>query len=1192
MKKKYNIIALFFTLILILLVSYQLHVILDTQKKRAFEMLLKQTEISGRNLQNHTIEFEDDFKYTTTITPFYKLLFQETIDRDLFNQIRRFYSKYQDIIASIKIYNEHHYRTLLKTDDNYFSISAIIQNTTPSVLILQPEVQEKNNHLYYLRTIRWEGKVVANIEIQLKLAETITNELQNHFTGRRSWYWCIDKNARIISFTDAQKTFNNLKLKINGLDKINRAINDNFQGIIEHSMFIDKAIDVFSAYYPITIFGKNYGIILSMDQKDWFGQIKSRTLVIIFSFLLMIACIIAVFSHILKQSREARKKVLKSEAQIKRILSILPAGVVIIEQATRKIQFANPIAAKMALTTVDNMLGKVCHKFICPLEEGCCPILDKGENAENVERILLRSDGKKLNILKTVKTLEYEEKPCLLESFINITERKQAELELVEINEYLKQQTTLAKNLATQAELANKAKGEFLANMSHEIRTPMNAVIGFNSLLATTQMTPQQMDYVQKAGSSAKNLLKIINDILDFSKIEANEFDLDTVEFNLDEVLEKISNIVAIKAFEKGVEFIVSKSDDTPVDLIGDPLRLEQILLNFTNNAVKFTEKGEIIVRVSLNERHGQLASINFEVRDTGIGLTREQIQKLFRPFTQADASTTRQYGGTGLGLSISKHLVEMMGGQVGVESDHGQGSIFHFNALFEINPKKRIPQKIPLENLNDIKIMVVDDHAPTIEVITRYLNSFAFSFKIITADSGEKAIDCYKKWLDNGKTMDLILMDFKMPGINGIETWEKIKAMGEKNRLPKIIIFTAYGMDDGLSRARDKGIKHILMKPVSRSALFDTILNVFGAKKRTSALPLTQKFHGLAGTKILVVEDNKINQDLAKGILEQQNFQVELANDGIQAIEKLNTDPDYDLVLMDLQMPNLDGYGATRKIRENPAFENIPIIALSADAMKGTREQVQKAGMNDYITKPIDTGELFAAIEKWVEQRDLIALGDNETREDFRFTRAKANLTCINTDEGLDRVLGDSALYFKMLKIFFKTHQTTMADIKESLSQNNIKGSLELLHALKGVAGNIGAREVFDLTVKFEAALESGTSDPAEVVALVGRTESSLNMVLEEIKNLIEKMDKADKTGEETKKTDKTKLKALFTRLEKRLKEYDTSADEIISQIARMGEKTEYDQRIKEIQGRINGYDFDTALELSQNFMENLRED
>jgi len=806
-----------------------------------------------------------------------------------------------------------------------------------------------------------------------------------------------------------------------------------------------------------------------MDQNDWFGHIKSNTLIIILSFLLMIACIIVIFSYILKQSNEAKEKVFK-------------------------------------------------------------------------------------------------------------------------INESLKKQTALAKNLATQAESANKAKGDFLANMSHEIRTPMNGVIGFNNLLEKTPMTPQQMDYVHKAGISAQNLLKIINDILDFSKIEANEFELDKVEFNLDGVLEKISNIVAIKAFEKGVEFIVSKSNGTPVNLIGDPLRLEQVLLNFTNNAVKFTAKGEIIVKVSLKETYAQKARINFEVIDTGIGLTREQIQKMFKPFTQADASTTREYGGTGLGLSISKHLVEMMSGNVGVDSDHGRGSNFHFNALFDINPNNDFPAQIIPEILKNMKIMVVDDHEATIEVIHNYLESYGLSFKIITAGSGDQAISAYNRSIQDGETIDLILMDWKMQGMNGIETWKKIKKIKGQPKLPKIIILTAYVMENGLDRTKDDGINDILMKPVSQSVLLDAILNVFAHDPRHDAPGLTEKFDGLGRAKILVVEDNKFNQELVKGILKQGNFQVEMADDGVQAIEKLTTDQSYDLVLMDLQMPNLDGYKTTKRLRENPAFGNLPIIALSADAMKGTREQVLQAGMNDYMTKPIDTEKLFSLIGKWIAKEDRSSFNCRENKENFFLDKVAG----LDMEDGLKRVLGDYRLYCNILGTFLNTHQATMEDIKDRWDQNDKKGSLEMIHALKGVAGNIGAGNLFDLTQRLETEVKAAIPDRAEVEALIKQTKSSLNIVLEGIKELFDKMDKSDKTNtfrEETEELDKTQLKVLFTRLDKRLTEYDTSASKIISEITQMGKNTEYDQKIKKIQDRINGYDFDKALELSKNFIKNLKD-
>jgi len=1192
LEKKYLLIPLFFTVMLAIIVSYHFNAILNTQKQTAFEMLLRQTEISGGNLQDLTMEFEDDFKYNTSIIPFYRLLAQETIDRDLFNQLRRFYSKNQNLISSITIYNQNDYRTLLKSEDNYFSISPIKKNSFPVSLVMIPGILKKNNNLYYLETIRQEGEVVANIEIELKLSQAVSDELKNHFIGRQSWYWCIDENGKIVSFTNAEEKIKALEFKINGISRITDAINQNFQGIIEHTVFVDKEIEVLSAYYPIKIFGKNYGIVFSMDKKKWFGEIKSRTLLIIFSFFLMIVFIIGAFAYVLKQIRRSTDKLIKNEAQIKTILKILPAGVVIIDMESRKIVFANSIAAEMGMTSVDNMIGRICHQFICPAEKDNCPILDQGQKLDTSERILLRSDGKELNILKTVKFLEYEERSCLLESYIDITDRKRAELELVEMNQYLKQQTTLAQDLAAQAESANKTKGEFLANMSHEIRTPMNAVIGFNGLLENTNLTSQQLDYVRKAGTAAKNLLGIINDILDFSKTEVYKLNIDAIEFNLDDVLDKVSNIVGIKAFGRGLEFIVLKTPDTPVDLIGDPMRLEQVLLNLTNNSVKFTEKGEIIVHVHLKEKHANKAKICFEVKDTGIGLTREQMQTLFRPFSQADSSTTRKYGGTGLGLSISKHLVNMMGGDIDVESEHGHGAVFHFDSVFGINEKKEAISKLTLESMDNIKIMIVDDHETAIEVIGSYLESFAF--KIVTAASGEAALDKYRQCMENGEKIDLILMDWKMPGMDGIETWKKIKEIGRGFDLPKIIIVTAYGMEDGVHLAEKESIDNILMKPVGRSALFDAILNVFGhgIKKSQKQNVLPHDFDALGNRKVLVVEDNEVNQELVKRILEQQGFQVEIANDGIEAIERLKEDQDYGLVLMDIQMPNLDGYEATKKIRKNPALALIPIIALTADAMKGTREKVEQAGMNDYITKPIDTEKLFFAIHKWIKQGEGNGSGENGKKQPLAADSFKTSLTAIDTEDGIKRVLGDSGLYLSILKIFFKTHETIMEEIKIKLASKDIKRALEMIHNLKGVAGNIGAITIADLAAELETALKSGNHDSEEINFLVDKTSLNLNIVLEEIKNLTNKMENTENDGEDIKEVNGKELKRLFIRLEKKLKEFDTSACEVMAEIAPMVKGTKYRSKIEEIQGRIELYDFEKAHELSRSFISNFKAD
>ena len=1070
------------------MVIYQFNNILDTQKKYTFRILAKEAKISGIDLQQYIIEFENEFKYDSSIIHLYKLLSQETIDTVLFNQIKRFYAKFQNLIFYIKIYNKNSHRILFKNENNYFTISSILKNNSVKNLIKKPEIKQKNESLSYLRTIRHEGVIVGVIEIQLNLPRAINHELRkNHYTGKKSWYWCIDEKGKIISFCNTEKKMETADLKIHKLSQIVQAINENFQGFIEHFIFIDdKKIDVFSAYYPIKIFNKNYGVIFSIDRQKWFGPIKSKTLTIICSFLLMITFIVIVFVSVIKQRQKAEKNLVKSEAQIKNILKSLQAGVVIIDTNTRKIKFANQVAADMAMTSVENMLGKICHEFICPSEKNSCPFSDKGQIMDNSEKILLTTNGNELNILKTIKPLEYEEKACLLETFIDITDRKKAELKLVEINKDLKHQTALANELAIKAEAANKAKSEFLANMSHEIRTPMNAIIGFNSLLEKTRLSARQKNFVHKGGCAAKSLLGIINDILDFSKIEADKLNIDKVEFNLDDVLEHISSVAGMLAFQKGLEFIISKDSKIPDNLIGDPLRLGQILLNFVNNAVKFTEKGKVIVKVFLKEKHANEARLYFEVSDTGIGITPEQKKKLFRPFTQADYSTTRKYGGTGLGLTISNHLVNIMGGKIDVKTEYGKGSVFSFDLVFSTNEKK-------------------DDPGETI-----------------------------------------------MQGINSI---------------PK--------------------------KPVGQSVVFNNILNEFGQettinRKRNVELP--QDFDAVRGAKILVVEDNEINQEVARGILEKEGFSVETADDGIEALEKINANCDYDLILMDLQMPNLDGYGATKKIRKNPAFASIPIIALSANAMKGTREKVKKFGMNDYITKPIDIKELLTILNKWVRPGKEELLEDNKNHENFDLNGIRRGFTSIDIDDGLSRVLGDLTLYFNILNKFLKTNQNTMAEIETTIDQKNIETALGLIHTLKGVAGNIGAVKVSESAKKLEAALKSEVFDITAIRILINETRSSLNRVLEEIKNAIEKMQETKSFSQNDKKIDEEMIKALFIELKQLLKEYDTDASDIMGEIAKIVEGSEYADEIDKIKNAIDSYNFDEAHGLCKSFMDKYR--
>ncbi len=834
----------------------------------------------------------------------------------------------------------------------------------------------------------------------------------------------------------------------------------------------------------------------------------------------------------------------ETEQYFRSVLELAPDGLIVVD-AGGAIQLANVRCEKLFGYTRAELINHPVEMLVPETVRGSHPALrdeyhrapKAREMGVNRELHAVRKDGSLFPVEIGLSPLPARQNQAaqVAVSVRDITERKAQEDAL--------------KQARAKAEEATEMKSMFLANMSHEIRTPMNAIIGLSHLALKTQLTPKQRDYLAKVHNAGTSLLAIINDILDFSKIEAGKLDLETTAFQLDEVISSVTTLTAQKAHEKGLEFLAHTAPGIPECLLGDPLRLGQILTNFVNNAVKFTENGEIKLDIEELERTGEMVQLKFSVRDSGIGMTKEQAAKLFQPFTQADMSTTRKHGGTGLGLTICRRLVELMGGRIWLESEAGAGSTFYFTVWLGVGNAQGAGKIVPAK-IGELRVLIVDDNPAAREILEEPLSTLVAHVDSVA--SGKEAIAAIRQ-CDADEAYDLVFMDWRMPGLDGLQTSRHIKSDETLKHPPHVVLVTAFGREEVREEAERLELDGYLVKPVTKSMIVDTLVNVFAEGGREIAVEGDKHAATLLGARILLTEDNEINQQIAVELLEGAGASVRLANNGREAVEMLENGPQpppFDAVLMDLQMPEMDGFQATARLCANPRFEDLPIIAMTAHATIEERQRCLAAGMKDHIAKPIDPALLFETVARFYRPANRPSAITSPAAEAEAERDGFPAIAGLEVQEGLARVGGNQKLYAKLLRQFQEQQGSAIEQIQSAMANGDRALAERLAHTLKGVGGNIGAGSVHTAAGQLEKQIREG-SDAVAVAGATRQLGDALEPLLAQLRANLPAVSGAPAIAPEASAApvlNPEKTREVAAKLNHLLSEFDSDAAEFIA--------------------------------------------